>query len=233
MIRIIAFLLASMVLGSPLQAQVMPRPGEDNPRLQTVRWIAGQDVILTALPLTGLTVMLEPGEQIRRVSLDNERALDVRVSAERDSLLILPLINDATGGLLVQTDRRDYRLQVQTGTGLMAAYLVRFEFDSPEAVAPSYTQPGGQVWTYRLRGDRTVRPSEITDDGIRTRITFAADQALPAVFAIGPSGEEQVVNGYMREGVFVIDRVWPELVFRIDKEKATARRNREPENASG
>jgi type IV secretion system protein VirB9 len=45
------------------------------------------------------------------------------------------------------------------------------------------------------------------------------------VFAIGPTGDEQVVDGYMRDGLFVIDRVHEELVFRIDKAMATARRS--------
>ena len=71
----------------------------------------------------------------------------------------------------------------------------------------------------------------MTDDGLKTRITYAPGQALPAVFAIGPSGEEEVVNGYMRDDIFVIDRVYGELVFRIDREKATARRNDTPEAA--
>ena len=82
-----------------------------------------------------------------------------------------------------------------------------------------------------MRGDRAVRPADLSDDGYKTRITYAPGQVLPAVFAIGPTGEEEVVNGYMRGDVFVIDRVYGELVFRIDKEAATARRNEAPEEA--
>jgi len=44
------------------------------------------------------------------------------------------------------------------------------------------------------------------------------------VFGIGYNGEEEVVDGYMRDGVFTIDRVYGELVFRIDKKRARARR---------
>jgi type IV secretion system protein VirB9 len=42
------------------------------------------------------------------------------------------------------------------------------------------------------------------------------------VFGIGFNGEEEVVDGYMRDGVFTIDRVYGELVFRIDKKRARA-----------
>ncbi|MXO84367.1 hypothetical protein GRI35_13405 [Altererythrobacter aestiaquae] len=189
-------------------------------------------MLLTALPKTGLTVLLEPGEEIRRVSVENQNQLDVRVSAEQDSLLIIPQIDDAVARMLVQTNRRDYRFSVQTAFGLSAAYLVKFTFAEADSTTTfAGPESTGKRWAYRLRGDRVVRPAEISDDGLRTRILFGAEQALPAVFAIGPGGDEEVVNGYMRDGVFVIDRVYSELVFRIDKEKATARRNQEPDSA--
>ena len=97
----------------------------------------------------------------------------------------------------------------------------------PVATQPA-TAPKG---IYRLRGDRSVRPLQIGDDGTRTRILFAPGQALPAIFAIGPTGDEEVVNGYMRGDAFEIDRVYERLVFRIDKDKATARRAEEADAA--
>ena len=44
------------------------------------------------------------------------------------------------------------------------------------------------------------------------------------MFGIGVNGEEEVVDGYMRGDVFTIDRVYGQLVFRIDKKRARARR---------
>ncbi|RDC58908.1 hypothetical protein HME9302_00084 [Alteripontixanthobacter maritimus] len=82
-----------------------------------------------------------------------------------------------------------------------------------------------QQWGYSVKGDREVRPAAIGDDGFKTQIQYAPGQALPAVFAIGPAGEEEVVNGYMRGDFFVIDRVYNELVFRIDRKRAVARRS--------
>lgn len=213
-----------------LAAQILPEPGIDNPRIQSVRWAANQEVLLTTLPETGLTVMLEPGEQIRRISLSNQNSLDVQVSSEQDSFLILPRAAFTTADMMVQTDRRDYRFRIRTDAGLTAAYLVQFNYDTQQDSSPQIaSEPTGDVWLYRVKGDRSVRPAAISDDGVRTRIGFGPEQALPAIFAIGPSGDEQVVNGYMRDDQFVIDRIYSELVFRIDKEKATARRSKQAE----
>lgn len=233
-----AVLGALLLIAVPAAAQMMPQPGPDNPRLQTVQWTPGVEVVLTALPMTGLTVLLEPGEQIVRIAAEDPRLVEVRVSAERDSVLLIPAVTELDSPITVATDRREYRLRLRTGTGLMAAYLVRFRFDGGGDIVPITAAHApepftGPTWGYRLRGNSAVRPASIRDDGARTRIVFAPEQALPAVFAIGPGGEEQVAGGYMRGGVFEIDRVWQELVFRIDGAKATARRERQPEASGG
>lgn len=226
--RALAFLFL-LTATPPAFAQVLPQPDPANPRLQKVAWAEGREVILTVLPQTGLTVLLEPGEEIRRVSLADDRALEVKVSAERDSFLVLPSANFSETGLLVQTGQRSYPFRVRTGTGLMAAYLVRFTFEGEQAEAETALMgPAREARAWSLKGDREVRPAAISDDGVRTTINFAPDQPLPAVLALGPTGEEEVVNGYMRDGVFVIDRVHDELVFRLDKARATARPQRLP-----
>lgn len=57
-------------------------------------------------------------------------------------------------------------------------------------------------------------------------LEWAEDQALPAVFAVNAQGEEEMVDGYMRQGIFTIDRVHNRLVFRIDKKRARAERTK-------
>ena len=209
-------------------AQVFPVPGNDTPRVQSVEWVSEQPIVLTALPSSTLTVMLEPGEFIRRAVLGGSRAWDVSVTAEADSFQVTPEVGAAPANLTIETDYRTYEFTLETGQGLMAAYLVRLQYEPSFPVEPEVIedQLTNLNWGYRLRGDREVRPLSVRDNGEKTVITYAEGQSLPAVFAIGPTGDEEVVDGYMRGGVFVIDRVHQELVFRIDREKATAKRNR-------
>ncbi|GGD53793.1 hypothetical protein GRI62_04535 [Erythrobacter arachoides] len=229
-----ALALVLLALAPPASAQVVPDIELDNPRLQTMNWTEGQEVLLTVMPNTGLTVMLERGENIQRVTLSDEGAFQVRISEESDTLLILPLDADATAQMQVFTDRRTYPFTVRTGTGLTAAYLVRFAYDrvpTPSLRTVAAAVPEGPTWSYRTRGDTVVRPLAIRDDARRTYITYGPEQALPAVLAVGQTGEEELVNGYMRGDVYVIDRVYGTLVFRLDDERATATRNAEPDPA--
>lgn len=225
MIRLL-FACALTGLSVAAAAQVLPRAERSDPRLQTIGWVEGREVTLTAMPLTGLTVMLVPGEKVVRVANADEQSLKVQVSAEGDSVLLLP--QSALDGVRVrvQTDKRTYPLRVHTEKSLLAAYLVRFTYGSADESRDPVPSPStsGATWTYRLKGDKSVFPVAVSDDGARTTIAFAEDQSLPAVFAIGPTGDEEVVNGYMRGELFVIDRVYQELVFRIDKKHATAAR---------
>lgn len=84
--------------------------------------------------------------------------------------------------------------------------------------------PSEIVGRYSLSGARELRPAEIGDDGVRTYLRWAPEQELPAVFAINARGQEEMVDGYMRDDVFTIDRINPRLVFRIDKRVARADR---------
>jgi len=230
--------LTLFAVNAPLAAQVFPMPGPETPRIQTAEWRPGEPLVLTALPQTALTVMLEPGETIQRATLGGSSTWEVAISTEADSFQITPGPGAVPASLSVETDRRSYSFLLETGDGLQAAYLVRLQFGEGSAVSQTPTGQSpldltGLEWTYRMRGDRSVRPASIRDNGAKTAIEYASGQALPAVFAIGPTGEEEVVDGYMRDGLFIIDRVHEELVFRIDKAKATARRGANPATLNG
>ncbi len=105
------------------------------------------------------------------------------------------------------------------------AYTVRFTYPggAPDSVAdeaPSSALAG----RYRLSGERALRPSRIDDDGRHTYIEWPRDRALPAVYAIDSEGRETLVNGAMRDDLFVVDSVARALVFRIDSHVARAER---------
>jgi type IV secretion system protein VirB9 len=222
----LAAILAGCAAGAT--AQVSPIPGFDDPRLQTVSYDPARPVRLVAFPDASLTVMLLPGEQIQRVVVSDPQAFDARATGTNDSLTIKPLHADAAAKLLVDTAQRRYEFDLTTGSGLAAAYVVRFvgsPANASAAPAIALAAPAAPITgEYRLSGELTLLPSRIGDDGTRTYLEWDAYQSLPAVFGIGFNGEEEVVDGYMRDGVFTIDRVYGELVFRIDKKRARARR---------
>ena len=235
-----AALLSLMALALPFaanaNAQTMPQPSDD-PRIQSVVRSAGEPIVLPVEAGAPLTLLFAPGEQVVRLEVADQSQIDARVSTGGDGVVLYPLRTGLDTVLVVDTDRDAYRFFVQSGTGSLAPSVVRLSeaAEPSEADATVHDAPplGATLWSYRVRGDREVRPATLTDNGDRTWIGFAEGQALPAVFAIGPTGKEEVVNGHMRGRFYVIDRVYERLVFRIDREKASARRLRDPERADG
>ena len=198
----------------------------------TFRWIPGQEIVLAADIREGLSIGFEPGEQVARISMENDTAFDLEVSTDRESVLARPASSDANAQLDIFTDRRFYRFRLTALSGPGAMTLATLEPEAPlSAPVVELEAEVPQVWSYRISGDGAVSPVDVSDNGVQTTITYDADQPLPAVFAIGPTGDEEVVDGHMRDGVFVIDRVHRELVFRIDRNEAHARRNPKPEEA--
>lgn len=219
---------ALAVLATAASAQVAPSPGFDDPRLQTVAYDPSRPVRLVAFPDASLTVVLLPGEQIQRIAVSDPLAFEAHAIGANDSVSIRPLRADAAGTLLVDTAQRRYEFELATGNGLAAAYVVRFVGGDVAASAPparvQRAAPAEAAAAYRLSGERALMPTKIADDGTRTYLEWDAYQSLPAVFGIGYNGKEEVVDGYMRDGVFTIDRVYGELIFRIDDKRARARR---------
>lgn len=230
MIRLLAILM--VLLATPVAAQVIPTPDPTNPRLQSVRAMAGQEISLVALPQTDLMLLFPPYETIQSVETD-EPTIGYSISSERNALALSPRTEGALGRVKVTTDRASYSFTLRTGIDLMAAYMVRIadaaDWGATRSQANNSAAGSERWWSYQIKGHDAVKPVGIRDDGEKTYILFAPNQLLPAIFAISPTGDETLTNGYMRGSQFVLDRVWAELVFRIDDNKATARRNERPD----
>ena len=194
--KLLSLVLLASCVATSVGAQTFPTPDPNNPRIQNARWLEGQPVVVTALPESTLTVVLDPSERINRATLTGNRAWNVSVPSERNSLQITPEAGALAANLSVETDLRSYEFVLEIDEGLMGAYLVQFQYGpSVSNIGESSSEPIENLnWGYRLRGDREVRPQSIRDNGEKTVITYAPDQSLPAVFAVGPTGEDEVVE---------------------------------------
>jgi len=216
---------AVLIASSTLSAETAPTPGIEDARLQTLVERVGEPGRLVVFPEASLTLIMRQGERIQRVVVSDNSAFHVAVTGNDDSISITPLRPGVAASLQVDTASGSHEFNVETGRGLAAAYVVRLVAASP--ALPGAGEGSGEPdlasmnGRYTVKGDRGLRPARIADDGAKTYIEWGAQQSLPAVLGVGAGGEE-VVPGYMRHGIFTIDRVYPELVFRIDKRESTA-----------
>lgn len=230
----IAFGIALALIAAPLAAQVRPQPmpGGD-PRVQVVDYDEDQVVQLQAVPGYQVTVEFGPDEQIESVAVGDSAAWQVTPNRRGDHLFVKPLQAGSSTNMTVVTSVRVYLFELIPSFGASSDMAFRVRFSYPDAGSAEVTQQAEaeqiQQGRYRLSGTRALRPSRISDDGRYTYIEWPRDRGIPAVYALDAQGREGLVNGMMRDDVFVIDSVSERLIFRIDR--ATARATRVEQRA--
>lgn len=201
----------------------------DDPRFQTIPYAPGGLFHVQTTPEASQTVLFAPGERVTSVIVSDPGAYVIGVTGSGDGITLKANGASALAVVSVQTSQRAYQLELVPGRGAAAPSVVQFSYTSsvrPTVLPPSNArQTSGFGW--RLSGNKVLRPTAVRDDGTRTYIEWDRGQAQPAVFAIGASGKEEIVEAFVRGGIVTIDRVYPELVFRIDKTSAKAVRTEE------
>ena len=217
--------LAALLALAPasLEAQVHPMPGSGDPRIQTVLYDGEQVVQLQGTPGFQIDVEFASDEAIENVAVGDSAAWQVTPNRRGDHLFVKPLIGGVTTNMTVVTSARTYFFELAPLATGEQAYTVRFRYPSAQTAAADGPATGVEG-RYRLSGAHALRPSRIADDGVHTYIEWPHDASLPAVYALNSQGQETLVNGGMRDGLFVIDGISPRLVFRIDAEVARADR---------
>lgn len=225
--------LLALLLGAPAVAQTSPAPIEasaqtpGDPRLRVVPYDPAQVVRLTAATNYQMTVIFSPDERVENVAIGDSEAWQATLNRRGDALFLKPLRSNGVTNMTVITDARVYSFELSAAYGPTAdtPYTVRFAYPDGRS-EKAIDAAAAQVGRYRLSGARALRPSAISDDGVRTYVEWRAQQTLPAVFAIDERGDEVLLDGHMRDGRYVVDAVHPALLFRLERQSARANRIR-------
>ncbi len=207
-------------------AQTPPAPGGDA-RLRTIQYDAGQIVRLSVATGYQSTILFGPEERVENVGIGDSDSWQVTLNGRGDALFLKPIRSNSATNMTVITDARVYNFELSSAHSPSADTPFTVRFLHTGASVATFPEPAAQpVGRYRLSGVRTLRPVAISDDGVRTYIEWPDQQAIPAVFAVDDRGDELLVDGYVRDGRYVIDAVHRTLLFRLDRQTARATRNR-------
>jgi type IV secretion system protein VirB9 len=224
-VRRVFLLILALAAATPAAAQIRPAPGAGDPRIQIVDYDPNQVIQIQAAQGYQVTLEFGSDEQIQNVAVGDAGAWQVSANRAGGHVFLKPLQPSATN-MTVVTSQRVYAFELVPlpGPSPDMAYWVRFRY--PAAPGPAQTAGAELIveGRYRLSGEASLRPSRISDDGQHTYIEFPRDAAIPAVYAVDERGGESLVNGMMRDDLYVIDAVVPRLIFRIDQHIARATR---------
>lgn len=217
-----------LAIGLAISALPAGSQAADDPRFQTIPYAPGGLFNVQTTPEASQTVLFAPGERVTSVIVSDPGAYAIGVTGSGDGITLKANGPSALAVVSVQTSQRAYQLELVPGRAITAPSVVQFSYAQQRRQAlPPITAQQVAGFGWRVSGSKSLRPSAVRDDGSRTYIEWDRGQAQPAVFAIGASGQEEIVEAYVRGGVVMIDRVYTELVFRIDKTSAKAIRTQE------
>lgn len=210
--------------------------------MQIFSWSPGRVFEVWTAPLRVTTLTLGSGETlVAKAAGDTVRwQIGETVSGEganrRAHVLIKPLERGLETNLVLTTNQRVYLIDLRSGPP--EAFNAAVAWDAPAArpaaIAAAGPRPsdaripdpvvlpeGPLDARYRLepqgRRPRWI-PTTVFNDGRRTFIAFPADLQVdeaPALFAIAPDGEAQLVNYRQAGGLFIVDRVLDRAELRL------------------
>lgn len=193
-------------------------------RIRLVTYDPNQVFNLSVGPGYAAVVELGADETIQNVVVGNITGWQVTPDSSGQRIVIKPLAGAPTTNMIVVTETRRYTFLLDSNGGQSRdLFVLSFRPSDPNALGTSQSIP---VATYKLSGTKTLFPETMNDDGKRTIITWNDKVLLPAVFAVGEGGQEEMVNGRMLGANYVIEGIFPKFVFRLGNAKAVASRSK-------
>lgn len=211
-------LLAAPQMAMPSQ-MMMPA----DPRIQLMPYNPDRVVDLRVVDGFAAIVELASDERVETVVVGNTAGWEVTPNRSGNRVVVKPLAAATPTNMIIVTDQRRYvfTITADSAGGGSGAFVVRFSY--PEG-QPGSVQRVVHAADYKLRGNKTLYPLAMIDDGQRTTITWDRQTSLPAIFAIDERGHEALVNGRMVDGDYVIQGTAKRYVFRLGKVNARATR---------
>jgi type IV secretion system protein VirB9 len=222
--------LVSLLLQGTLHAETLPAKGQIDSRIRTAFYSPNEVFRLYGFVGFHLDIEFEKDESFVSIAGGDLDALTY--SAHENVLTLKPKVPSTEMNLAVTTTKRryyfDYTAAIQKPSNLdHVMYAVRFDYPKVMAavsVEDRIANGLAHAATVRPRnadywycGDQTLRPLSAFDDGVQTRLTFAAKRELPALFVRNDDGSESLLNFNIERDQVVVHRVARRFVLRRGK----------------
>ncbi|MDP9064845.1 MAG: TrbG/VirB9 family P-type conjugative transfer protein [Pseudomonadota bacterium] len=212
-------------------AESVPAPGVVDGRIRSAAYDSQQVYRLRGRVGYQIDLQFEEGESF--VGLGAGDVEGLAYSGQGNHLFLKPKAINVTTNITVITDRRYYQFEYSArpdktiGADSNSLFALRFIYPrsavkAAEEAAAQHVETDlreapsrrSQNLAYFYCGGRALRPVFAADDGVHTRLRFADNADLPAVFVRGEDGSESLLNFNMDHGDMVIHRIARQFVLR-------------------
>jgi type IV secretion system protein VirB9 len=202
----------------------VPAPGLLDARIRVAPYSADQVYVLKGFVGYQTDLEFETGESF--VGLGAGDIDGISFVAQDNHLFLKPKAAKVGTNLTILTNRRTYQLDYSATTthpdaSEAVTYALRFTYPVSDrqgseagARALDTETPRPQNIDYWYCGAPSIMPVAASDDGVHTRLRFAAKAEQPAIFILNEDGSESLLNFSMDEGDVILHRVARRLILR-------------------
>jgi type IV secretion system protein VirB9 len=229
---ICVFGLAITVWQAAAWAETAPAKGSVDARIRTAAYDGNEVYRLHGFVGYQIDLEFEPGETF--VGLGSGDLEGLAFVSQENHLFLKPKAAKVATNLTVLTSHRHYQFDYSASSQRPGEddliYALRFTYApstakfAAEAAAKKLDSQLEGASNNRTRnldywycGERTLRPAAASDDGVHTRLTFAANSDLPAIFVRNEDDSEALLNFSVDAGDVVIHRVAQRFILRRGK----------------
>ena len=212
------------------RADFMPPRGHVDSRVRSAAYEADEVYRLRGFTGYQIDLQFEAGETFVGLGAGDLEGLSY--FGQDNHLFLKPKAARVATNLTVLTNRRHYQFEYVAAAAppdpkdLDVIYVLRFVYPAvpPGAAEAAAKQIDAELdgaamerrqnFNYWYCGGADLRPIAASDDGIRTRLRFAANADLPALFVRGDDDSESLLNFSMDKGDVIVHRVARRFVLR-------------------
>jgi type IV secretion system protein VirB9 len=234
---ILAACALSALASMHANAELTPARGLVDPRVRVVAYDSEQVIKLHGFVGYQIHFQFAEGETFVNLAAGDNKALDV--GYEANHLVLKPLAEKVATNITVLTNRRVYQFDYSASADrpdphrLDVIYSLRFIYPQEEArrAAEELEQKRNDLQLasadqdpHRTRntnywgcGAAAIRPESAYDDGVQTRLRFAAHAEFPTLYVKNEDESESLVNFTVENDEVVIHRIARSFVLRRGK----------------
>jgi type IV secretion system protein VirB9 len=215
-------------------AEIVPPRGTVDSRIRAALYDGEQVYRLHGFVGYQIDLEFEAGESFIGLGAGDIEGLSY--FGQDNHLFLKPKAPKVATNLTVLTNRRQYQFdytalpQHPSGDDPDVIFALRFTYPAVPSKAAQdeaarhidselehASSQRRQNFDYWYCGGRTLRPVLASDDGIHTRLRFAANAELPAIFVRNEDESESLLNYSMDNGDVIVHRVAPQFILRRGK----------------
>jgi type IV secretion system protein VirB9 len=228
------FTLCALLTSMNLLAETVPVKGLVDSRIRVAAYDGDEVYKLRGFVGYQIDLEFEAGETFTGLGAGDLEGLSF--VGQDNHLFLKPKAAKVATNLTVLTSRRHYQFdyialsQRPTPDDQGVIYSLRFTYSptpsqsAADAAAKRLDSQLERASTQRPQnidywycGQPVLRPIAATDDGVHTRLRFAANADLPAIFVRNEDGSESLLNFSMDAGDVIVHRVAKRFILRRGK----------------